>query len=72
MGKDANADVLIPLKSGQGVVHVVAGSGYTVLVLQDGSALMAGCVGSADDYTGHLGFILETVARGINSFLPVL
>ena len=46
--------------------------GYTVLVLQDGSALVAGYVGSADDYAVHLGLSPETVARGINNFLPVL
>ncbi|KAL7469045.1 hypothetical protein ACHAXS_009292 [Conticribra weissflogii] len=64
-------DVTQPLNVGGDVIGIAAGSRYTVIILQDGSALSAGFVQSRNDYHGHLGLSSSQVARGINEFQPV-
>ncbi|KAL7536848.1 hypothetical protein ACHAXR_013193, partial [Thalassiosira sp. AJA248-18] len=71
IGQKANEDVLIPLLSGPGVVHASAGSMYSIIILQDGSALSSGYIESMDDYSGHLGRDPTRVDGGMNAFQPI-
>jgi len=71
VGQDVDTDVLAPLfVEDQNAVDASAGTGYSVVVLADGTALVAGVVESIDTYGGHLG-LLEGVVEGVNEFRPV-
>jgi len=64
-------DVTQPLNVGGDVIGIAAGSRYTFIILQDGSALSAGFVQSKNEYHGHLGLSSSKVTRGTNEFQPV-
>ncbi|KAL9190639.1 hypothetical protein ACHAXT_000345 [Thalassiosira profunda] len=64
-------DQTIPLASGDGVIDVAAGCRYSVIVLPDGSALVAGYVDSRQRYEGHLGVDFDSVDQGLNEFQPI-
>ena len=64
-------DVTQPLNVGDDAVGTAAGSGYSVIILQDGSALSGGFINSEGEYQGHLGLSSNKVSEGINNFQPI-
>ena len=71
VGQDADADVLVPLNLGDTAVHTTAGPKYTIIVLNDGSALASGDIDSLGIYSGYLGLDESLVKKGINPFQPI-
>lgn len=71
IGKDLSTDVLIPLESGDQAIDTSGGSDYTVIILNDGTALSAGYIETLDTYAGHLGRDEATIVQGVNEMLPI-
>ena len=64
-------DILIPLVTGDNAIDVSGGSKYTVIVLNDGTALSSGYIDSLDNYQGHLGRDEQDVVQGVNEMMPI-
>jgi alpha-tubulin suppressor-like RCC1 family protein len=67
LGQGNEEDVTRPLYVEEAAVHASAGSRYTLIILQDGSALAGGFVESKDDYQGQFG-LGGIVIGGSNDF----
>lgn len=70
LGDDA-PDATVPQFSGEGVTYSAAGSKYSIIILQNGQALVAGVVDELDDYQGHFGLDPKDVKQGVNAFKPI-
>lgn len=62
------ADATNPNPSGTAVADVRAGSEYSIIILEDGTAQSAGVVNSMENYMGHLGVRGGDVEVGNNPF----
>lgn len=66
VGEAPDDSILAPLNSLIGVIDVSAGSGYSLMVLSDGTAQAAGYVEDITAYKGHLGLRGGSLATGYN------
>lgn len=71
IGEDIATDVLTPFESGDQAIDTSGGSDYTVIILNDGTALSAGYIDALETYAGHLGRDEATVIQGVNEMLPI-
>ena len=61
----------MPVASSDGLLDASGRSGYTVLVLRDGTAMSAGHVENKRSYQGHLGIDMDEVDTGVNELRPI-
>ena len=71
VGEGGSGDILTPLYVDEDAIEISGGSKYTIVVLNDGSALAAGFVESLGSYQGHLGLVEDDVAEGSNEFTQI-
>ncbi|KAL3826440.1 hypothetical protein ACHAXA_011249 [Cyclostephanos tholiformis] len=72
IGETETEDILIPFESGNNVIDASGGSKYTVIVLNDGTALSAGYIDSLENYQGHLGRgASPDVVQGVNEMMSI-
>ena len=64
-------EILTPLAKGIPVADLSAGVGYSLIILEDGTAQSAGSIDSIDNYHGNLGLPLESVSAGENPFQSI-
>lgn len=64
-------EILTPLARGIPVADLSAGAGYSLVILEDGTAQSAGSIDSFDNYHGNLGLPLESVSEGENPFQSI-
>jgi len=67
----SSEDAFNPVPSNNVVIDISAGSMYSILVRQDGSAQSAGFINSLNEYTGHLGVKRSDVLAGANPFQTI-
>ncbi|KAL7541049.1 hypothetical protein ACHAXR_011428 [Thalassiosira sp. AJA248-18] len=70
IGEDFD-DFLIPENLDELILDASAGTDYTLFILSDGSAAVAGNIPEPDDYQGHFACGCQTLMQGANSILPI-
>ena len=72
VGDDQDVDIVTPtLVEDATVIDVSAGSRYSIVVLEDGTAQSAGYIEAEAGYTGHLGVPGTSVVEGVNAFQDI-
>lgn len=71
IGEDFD-DFLIPEDVDELVIDISAGTDYTLFILSDGSAAVAGNIPEPNDYQGHFACGCQELELGVNSILPIL
>ena len=63
---NTDADYDVPFDVGEDVIYASAGSGYTLVILDDESAAVAGFIDNIDDYSGYFGLPEQDLSEGSN------
>jgi len=71
VGNTENFDYLVPFDVEEDVIYASAGSGYTIVLLDDESAAVAGYIDNLDDYSGYFGLPQEDLFQGSNELKAI-
>lgn len=72
IGEDIDDDLLVPADAQEIVMDVSVGTDYTLIVLSDGSAIVAGYIAEPDEYQGHFACGCTELSPGLNPQIDIL
>ena len=71
VGNSESDDYEVPFDVGEDVIYASAGSEYTLVILDDESAAVAGFIDNFDDYSGYFGLPQQDLSEGSNELAVI-
>ena len=71
VGNTGTSDYDVPFDVGEDVIYASAGSGYTLVILDDESVAVAGFIDNIDNYSGYFGLPQQDLFEGSNELATI-